>query len=109
MPLRTDLVSGAECDRVAWPHHAAAEAIGQGKERDNPTPRDPSQGCLDDPFTVDVLGGLGGSESYHYRQPVATAAQPPTTNILTVLPSQVSAGKGVNPCSRAATVNTTVE
>ena len=44
MPLRTDLVSGAECDRVAWPHHAAAEAIGQGKERDNPTPRDPSQG-----------------------------------------------------------------
>ncbi len=33
MPLRTDLVSGAECDRVAWPHHAAAEAIGQGKER----------------------------------------------------------------------------
>jgi hypothetical protein len=29
MPLRTDLVSGGECDRVAWPHHAATEAIGQ--------------------------------------------------------------------------------
>ncbi len=29
MPLRTDLVSGAECDRVAWSHHAATEAMGQ--------------------------------------------------------------------------------
>ncbi len=33
MPLRTDLVSGAECDRVAWPHHAATEAMGQGEAR----------------------------------------------------------------------------
>jgi hypothetical protein len=33
MPPRTDLVSGAECDRVAWPHHAATEAMGQGEER----------------------------------------------------------------------------
>jgi len=33
MPLRTDLVSGAECDRVAWSHHAATEAMGQGEER----------------------------------------------------------------------------
>jgi len=31
MPLRTDLVSGAACDRVAWQHHAATEAMGQGE------------------------------------------------------------------------------
>jgi len=51
MPLRTDLVSGAECDRVAWLHHAAAETIGQGEERGTRRPGDPSQGCLDDPLT----------------------------------------------------------
>jgi len=33
MPLRTDLVSGAECDRVAWLHHAATEAMGQEEGR----------------------------------------------------------------------------
>ena len=46
MPLRTDLVSGAECDRVAWPHHAATEAIGQGKEGSSRRPGDPHRGCL---------------------------------------------------------------
>ena len=33
MPLRTDLVSGAECDRVAWSHHAATEAMGQSNPK----------------------------------------------------------------------------
>ena len=33
----------------------------------------------------------------------------PTTNILAVLPSQVSAGNGVNACSRAAIVSTTAK
>ncbi len=34
---------------------------------------------------------------------------PPTTNTLAILPSQVSAGKGVNACSRAAIVSITAK
>ncbi len=57
MPLRTDLASGAECDRVAWPHNAATEAMGQGEERGTRRQRTHRKACLDDPLT----GRLGNS------------------------------------------------
>ncbi len=66
MPLRTDLVSGAECDRVAWPHHAATEAMGQGEERGTRRPiarplgRPPSGSLSARPASV----GIPGSHSY---------------------------------------------
>src|SRR6266516_2894298 len=58
MPLRTDLVSGAECDRVTWSHHAATEAMGQGEERGPRRPRTHRKAA----WTTPLRGRLGSSQ-----------------------------------------------